>query len=249
MSGHSKWSTIKHKKGNTDAKRAKIFTKLQKEILVAAKIGEPNPDFNPRLRNAVIAARAQNMPKDKIEGAIKKATASNEGSNFEELRYEGYGPSGVAIMVEALTDNKNRTAPSVRAIFGKSGGTLGASGSVSYMFERIGFIAYESNKISEDEIFEIGVEAGADSVESSNNWHEIICSPNEFTKVRDILIEKFGDPKEAKLDWKAKTSTTITNQEQAEKILKLVDRLEDDDDVQNVTGNYDISDEIMEKLV
>jgi YebC/PmpR family DNA-binding regulatory protein len=247
MSGHSKWSTIKHKKGAADAKRAKLFTKLQREILVAAKIGQPDPEFNPRLRSAIIAARAENMPKDKIEGTIKKATSSGEGENYVEMRYEGYGPGGVAIIVEALTDNKNRTAAEVRSAFTKSGGSLGESGSVGFMFDRVGVIGYEGSVASEDEMFEAGVEAGAEGVESSAEWHEVICQPDSFNKVRDALIAKFGDPKEAKLDWKAKTKTAL-NLEQAEKVMKLVDMLEDNDDIQSVTGNFEIPDDVAEKL-
>ena len=247
MSGHSKWSTIKHKKGATDAKRAKLFTKLQREIMVSAKLGQPDPEFNPRLRSAIIAARAANMPKDKIEGTIKKATSAGEGDNYDEMRYEGYGPGGIAIIVEALTDNRNRTAAEVRSAFTKSGGSLGESGSVGFMFDRIGFIGYEANVATEDEMFEAAVEAGAESVETSEEWHEVICQPEMLTKVRDELIKKFGDPKEAKLDWKAK-NTTVLNLEQAQKIMKLVDTLEDNDDVQSVTGNFEIPDDIAEQL-
>jgi len=247
MSGHSKWSTIKHKKGAADAKRAKLFTKLQREILVAAKIGQPDPEFNPRLRSAIIAARAENMPKDKIDSTIKKATASGEGENYVEMRYEGYGPGGVAIIVEALTDNKNRTAAEVRSAFTKSGGSLGETGSVGFMFDRVGVIGYEGGVASENEMFEAVVEAGAEGVESLNEWHEVICQPDSFSKVRDALIAKFGDPKVAKLDWKAKTTTEL-NLEQAEKVMKLVDNLEDNDDVQSVTGNFEIPDDVAEKL-
>jgi YebC/PmpR family DNA-binding regulatory protein len=247
MSGHSKWSTIKHKKGAADAKRAKMFTKLQREILVAAKIGQPDPDFNPRLRSAIIAARAENMPKDKIESTIKKATSAGEGENYVEMRYEGYGPSGVAIIVEALTDNKNRTAAEVRSAFTKSGGSLGETGSVGFMFDRVGVIGYEGSVASEDDMFEVAVEAGAESIESSKEWHEVICQPESLNKVRDALITKFGDPKEAKLDWRAKTTTEL-NLEQAQKVMKLVDMLEDNDDIQSVTGNFEIPNDVAEKL-
>jgi len=247
MSGHSKWSTIKHKKGAADAKRAKLFTKLQREIMVAAKMGQPDINFNPRLRNAVIAARAENMPKDKIESTIKKAVGAGEGENYEEIRYEGYGPNGIAIIVEALTDNRNRTASEVRSAFTKSGGSLGETGSVGFMFDRVGLIGYEGSVATEEVMFEASVEAGADSVDSSEEWHEIICQPDQFSSVRDALIEKFGDPKVAKLDWKPKT-TTVLDLEQAEKIMKLIDTLEDNDDVQSVTGNFEIPDDVAEQI-
>ena len=247
MAGHSKFANIKHRKGAQDAKRAKLFTKLQREITVATKLGQPDPDFNPRLRNAIITARAANMPKDRIDGAIKKASTVGEGDNYEEIRYEGYGSNGIAFIVEALTDNRNRTAGEVRSIFTKAGGSLGESGSVSFMFDHIGLIEYEGNITSEDEMFEIALEAGAGEVESNKDWHSIICSVDDFSKVRDLLIEKFGDPKIARLDWKAKDEVELTL-EQAQKISKLVDALEDNDDVQLVCGNYNISDDIIEKL-
>ncbi|MDA0902270.1 MAG: YebC/PmpR family DNA-binding transcriptional regulator [Proteobacteria bacterium] len=248
MAGHSKFANIKHRKGAQDAKRAKLFTKLQREITVAAKLGQPDMEFNPRLRSAVIAARSQNMPKDRIEGAIKKATSSAEGDNFEEIRYEGYGPNGIAIIIEALTDNRNRTGGEVRSILTKSGGNLGETGSVNFMFDHVGLIEYEGNVASEDAMFEAAIEAGAQEVESSEDWHSVICSVEDFSTVRDALIEKFGDPKTAKLDWKAKDSVALTL-EQAEKIIKLTDALEDCDDVQSVYGNFEIPDDVAEKLL
>ena len=211
MSGHSKWATTKHKKALVDSKRAKVFTKLQKEILVAAKMGDPNPDFNPRLRNAVIAAKA-------------------------------------ASIVEALTDNKNRTASNVRSYFTKANGVLAETGSVSFMFEKVGVIGYEGSKIKEDEMFELALECGADNVDSSEEWHEIITSLSDFASVRDALIEKLGDPNEAKIEWRPKEKNIIDDFEKAEKIQRLIDRLEDDDDVQSVVTNVEFSDEIMEKL-
>lgn len=247
MSGHSKWSTIKHKKGAADAKRAKVFTKIQRELMVAAKLGGPNLEFNPRLKTAIDNAKSANMPKERIQSAIKKATSSNEGENFEEIRYEGYGPNGVAFIVEALTDNRNRTASDVRSAFTKSGGSLGETGSVSFMFDKIGLIGYEGNVTSEEEMFEVALEAGAESVESDETWHEITCDPNNFTDVRDSLIEKFGDPKVAKITWKPKT-ITVLDLEGAEKILRLIDKLEDSDDVQMVIGNFEIPDDVAEKL-
>ena len=248
MSGHSKWATTKHKKAAIDSKRAKLFTKIQKEILVAAKLGDPNPDFNPRLRNAVIAARAANMPKEKINDAIKKASSSSEGENFEEIRYEGRGPNGVAFIVEALTDNKNRTASNVRAAFTKCGGSLGETGSVSFMFDKVGMIGYEGQKVAEDKLFELALDLGADNVESTEEWHEILTDPTSFASVRDGLIKELGDPDEAKITWKPKDVIVIDELEKAEKIQKLIDKLEDDDDVQNVITNIEITDEIAEKL-
>lgn len=248
MAGHSQFANIKHRKGAQDAKRAKLFTKLLREITVAAKTGQPDPAFNPRLRSALIDARANNMPKDRIDAAIKKVVSGNEGDNFEEIRYEGYGPNGIALIVEALTDNRNRTASEVRSIFTKSGGALGETGSVNFMFDRIGLIKFKKEVAGDEEIFESALEAGAEEVESDDEEHIIITNPDDFAAVRDALIEKYGDPLAAKLDWKAKDLTEIDDLEKAEKLLKTVDALEDLDDVQNVTGNYSFSDEILEKL-
>lgn len=248
MSGHSKWATTKHQKGIADAKRSKMFTKIQKIIAVAVKSGDANPDFNPKLRSAIILAKSENMPKDKIEAAIKRASSSNEAENYEEIRYEGYAPGSVALIVEALTDNKNRTASNVRSYFTKSGGALGESGSVSYMFDKVGIIGYEGSKANEDEIFDVALEAGADNVESSKEWHEIITDPTKFTAVRDKLMEKFGDPDEAEITWRPQNTVLVDDVEKAEKLLKLIDKLEDDDDVQKVIGNYEIPDEIREKI-
>ncbi len=248
MSGHSKWATTKHQKAITDAKRAKNFTKLLKEITVAAKLGDPNPDFNPRLRSAVIAAKAASMPKVNIENAIKKASSSGAGENWSEMRYEGYGPNGIAIIAEALTDNKNRTASSIRATFTKFGGNLGETGSLSFMFDKLGVIGYEASTIKEDEMLEAAIDAGAENVESSEDWHEITTSVEDFIKVRDALMEKFGEPKEASLKWIAKDPVVIDDLEKAEKIKKLLDALEDNDDVQNVYSNFETTDEIAEKL-
>jgi len=248
MAGHSQFSNIKHRKGAQDKKRAKLFTKLLREITVSAKAGQPDPAFNPRLRSALIVARTNNLPKDRIDAAIKKVVSGNDGENFDEIRYEGYGPSGVALVVEALTDNKNRTASEVRSIFSKSGGALGATGSVSFMFERIGLLKFNKDVGSDDEVFEVALEAGADEVESEGDEHIIITNPDGFAAVRDALIEKYGDPLAAKLDWKAKDLTEIDNLDKAEKLLKVVDALEDLDDVQVVTGNYSFSDEVLEKL-
>lgn len=247
MAGHSHASNIKHRKGAQDAKKAKLFTKLQREITVSAKTGHADPEFNARLRNAIIAARTNNMPKDRIDSAIKKATTIGDGENFEEIRYEGYGPNGVAFIVQALTDNRNRTAGEVRSIFTKSGGSLGESGSVAFMFDHIGLIEYEAKIASEEKMFEAALEAGATDVESNSDWHIITCETENFSYLRDALIAKFGDPKTAKLDWKPKNTVEL-DLESAQKILKLVDLLEDDDDVQLVTGNYIIADSVAEKL-
>jgi len=248
MAGHSQFANIKHRKGAQDKKRAKLFTKLLREITVAAKTGQPDPAFNPRLRSAIIDAKSNNLPKDRIDAAIKKVAQGSEGDNFEEIRYEGYGPNGIALIVEALTDNRNRTASEVRSIFSKSGGALGETGSVNFMFERIGLVKFEKKVGSDDEVFEVALEAGAEEVESSEEEHIIISNPDDFAVVRDALIEKYGDPIAAKLDWKAKDLTEIDDVEKAEKLLKVVDALEDLDDVQKVTGNYSFSDEVLEKL-
>lgn len=247
MAGHSKFKNIMHRKGAQDAKRAKLFTKLTREIEVAAGQGQPDPNFNPRLRTAMATARKAGVPKDRIETAIKKGSGEIEGENYEEMRYEGYGPGGVAIIVDALTDNRNRTASDVRSIFSKSGGNLGETGSVNFMFDQVGLIEYNSDDINGDELFEIAAEAGANDVDSDDGWHEIICDPNDFSKVRDALAEKYGDPEKAHLAWKAKDPGAI-DVEQAKKILNLVDQLEDCDDVQHVYGNYDITDDIAEQL-
>lgn len=248
MSGHSKWATTKHQKAITDAKRAKNFTKLLKEITVAAKLGDPNPDFNPRLRMAVDAAKKASMPKQNIESAIKKASTSGVGENWTEMRYEGYGPNGTAIIVETLTDNKNRTASAIRSIFSKYGGNMGETGSVSFMFEKMGVIGYEGNIASEDVMLEAGIDAGAENVESSAYWHQITTSVEDFMSVKDTLTSKFGEPKEASLAWLAKDPVVIDDLEKAEKISKLIEMLEDNDDVQNVYSNFEVADEIADKL-
>jgi YebC/PmpR family DNA-binding regulatory protein len=248
MAGHSQFANIKHRKGAQDAKKAKLFTKIIREITVAAKSGQPDPEFNPRLRNAIIDARTNNMPKDRVDAAIKKATSGAEGENFEAIRYEGYAPGGVAIIVEALTDNRNRTASEVRSLFTKMGGALGETGSVSFMFDHVGVIQFEGKIANEETMFEAALEAGAEEVESLSEIHVIITKPQNFSSVRDALIKKFGDPLSAKIDWKAKNSMEISDLEQAQKIMKLVDALEDCDDVQNVTGNYIFSEEISQKL-
>ncbi len=246
MAGHSKFKNIMHRKGAQDKKRAKIFAKHAREIYVAAKSGMPDPDKNPRLRNAIIAARADNTPKDNIERAIKKA-AGGDGESYDEIRYEGYGPGGVAVIVEALTDNRNRTASEVRAAFTKHGGNLGETGSVGFMFERTGTIEYPADAADADTMFEEALEAGASDVASDDDGHEITCEPDDFSTVRDALAEKFGDPSGARLEWVANTTTELDEQ-QAGTMLKLIDTLEDNDDVQNVSSNFEVSDDVMAKL-
>ena len=247
MAGHSKWANIKHRKGAQDAKRAKIFSKLGREITVAAKLGGDDPGMNPRLRLAISTARGQSMPKDAIERAIQKGVGGGEGDNYEEMRYEGYGTGGVAIIVDTLTDNKNRTAAEVRAAFTKHDGNLGTTGSVSFMFDQMAEVVFPIDKASADEMFEAALEAGASNVESNDEYHEIHCSTDDFADVRDALEEKYGEPERQGLIWVPNVTTEV-DEAQATSIMGLIDALEDNDDVQKVTANFDVSDEIMEKL-
>jgi YebC/PmpR family DNA-binding regulatory protein len=246
MAGHSQFSNIMHRKGRQDAIRAKVFSKLGREITVAAKLGSDDPAMNARLRSAVIAARAQNMPKDNISRAIKKATGDDD-ANYEEVRYEGYGPGGIALIVETLTDNRNRTASEVRSAFSKHGGNLGETGSVNFMFDRVGLFHYPQDVATGDEMFEAALEAGASDVVSSNTGHEIICEPNDFSDVRDALEEKFGVPENAALDWKSQNTIEV-DEDTAGTLLKLIGVLDDNDDVQRVSANFDIPEEVMERL-
>ncbi len=247
MAGHSQFKNIMYRKGAQDKKRAKLFSRLSRELAVAARSGLPDPDSNPSLRTAIAAARGANMPKDNIERAIKKAVGGDDDANYEEIRYEGYGPGGSAIIVEALTDNRNRTASEVRAAFGKHGGTLGESNSVSFLFDRVGQIVYDPEAGSADEIFEAAVEAGADNVETTDDSHEITCAPEDFSAVRDNLVERFGPPREAQLAWKPLSTVEIEDLD-AEKLLKLLDALDDSDDVQQVSANFEIADAVMNRL-
>jgi len=247
MAGHSKFANIKHRKGAQDKKRGKLFSRLAKEITVAAKSGMPDPEMNPRLRSAIAAARAENMPNDNIKRAVDKASGAAGEAALEEMRYEGYGPAGVAIIVETVTDNKNRTAGDVRSTFSKYGGNLGSSNSVAFMFDRVGYIYYPADAVSADDIFEAAVEAGADNAESDENGHEVICSIDNLHEVRESLAEKFGDPETAKFDWKPKTLTDV-DESTAQTLFKLLDALDDLDDVQEVASNFSASDEVMEKL-
>jgi YebC/PmpR family DNA-binding regulatory protein len=242
MSGHSKWSTIKHKKGAADAKRGKIFTKLIKEISVAAKMGGGEIDSNPRLRSAVLKARSANMPKDNIERAIKKGIGELGATDYFENVYEGYGPGGVAIMVETLTDNKNRTAADIRSIFSKAGGNLGESGCVSYMFNRKGILAFEAEGVDEEKLFEAALEAGAEDVSLEGDSLEIITSPEDFEAVMEALSEQGFESRSAEVTLIADTNIEL-DADGTGKVLKLLDTLDDNDDVQNVSSNLEIPDD------
>ena len=246
MAGHSKFKNIMHRKGAQDKKRSNLFSKLSREITVAAKMGMPDPDMNPRLRLAVNAAKAQSMPKDNIQRAIDKATGG-AAENYEEVRYEGYGPGGSAIIVEALTDNRNRTATNVRTAFSKNGGNLGSEGSVSHGFERLGLIEYPASAGDEEAVLEAAIEAGADDVESSEDGHTIWTAADALHGVANELEKTLGEAENVKLAWKPNLTVEM-DEKNASTLLKLIDVLDDDDDVQTVWGNYDISDEVMEKL-
>nr|WP_314445915.1 YebC/PmpR family DNA-binding transcriptional regulator [uncultured Sphingomonas sp.] len=246
MAGHSKFKNIMHRKGAQDKKRSGMFSKLSREITVAAKMGLPDPDMNPRLRAAVNAAKAQSMPKDNIQRAIDKAS-KGDAENYEEVRYEGYGPNGVAIIVEALTDNRNRTATNVRTAFSKNGGNLGASGSVAHGFERLGLIEYPASVGDEDKVMEAAIEAGADDVQSDEDGHQIWTQQEGMHEVAKALEAALGPADAVKLAWKPTLTTEVAGDAVAS-LMKLVDALEDDDDVQTVWGNYDISDDELAKL-
>jgi YebC/PmpR family DNA-binding regulatory protein len=246
MAGHSKFKNIMYRKGAQDKKRSALFSKLSREITVAAKTGLPDPDANARLRAAVIAARAQSMPKDNIQRAIDKASGS-DAENYEEIRYEGFGPGGVALIVEALTDNRNRTATNVRTIFSKNGGNLGASGSVSHQFERLGLIEYPASAGDSDKVLEAAIEAGADDVESDDDGHRIWTSVESLHEVARGLESMLGEAESAKLAWKPSTDVEVRGDD-AQQLLRLMDALEEDDDVQTVWGNEKVPDEELEKL-
>jgi YebC/PmpR family DNA-binding regulatory protein len=246
MAGHSQFKNIMHRKGLQDAQKSKLFGKLAREITVAAKLGTPDPTMNPRLRAAMVAARQENMPKDNIERAIKKALGG-EGDNYDEIRYEGYGPGGVAVIVEALTDNRNRAASDIRSYFTKSGGNLGETGSVAFMFDRTGIIEYDSGAASDDAMLDAAIEAGADDVISGENGHEVYASQEGFREVAKALEAKFGEPRKAALTWKPQNTVSVDD-ETGEKLLKLIDLLNEHDDVQNVFANFEVSDALMAKL-
>ncbi|WP_018181304.1 YebC/PmpR family DNA-binding transcriptional regulator [Kaistia granuli] len=246
MAGHSQFKNIMHRKGAADAKRSKAFAKLAREITVAAKLGLPDPKMNSRLRLAIQNARAENMPKDVVDRAIKKA-AGADGENYDEMRYEGYGPGGIAVVVEALTDNKNRTASAVRSYFTRSGGALGETGAVSFMFDHVGQILYKAEVGSADKVLDAAIEAGADDVQSSEEGHEIITAFENLNDVSKALEETLGEPESVKAIWKPQNLVPV-DEEKAVSVMKLIDALDDDDDVQNVYTNFEVSDEVMQKL-
>jgi YebC/PmpR family DNA-binding regulatory protein len=246
MAGHSKWANIQHRKGKQDAARSKLFSKLAKEITVAAKMGDPDPDKNPRLRLAVKEAKSNSMPKDVIDRAIRKSQAG-DADTYEEIRYEGYGPNGIALIVEAMTDNRNRTASNVRSYFAKHGGDLGQTGSVSFMFDRVGEIHYRAEAGDADSVMMAAIEAGASDVETDEEGHWITCVPDDLAAVTTALEASLGECESAKFIWQPQARTMV-DLETAQKLMKLVDALEDDDDVQTVTGNFDISDEVAAAL-
>ncbi|MGZ8310916.1 MAG: YebC/PmpR family DNA-binding transcriptional regulator [Allosphingosinicella sp.] len=246
MAGHSKFKNIMHRKGAQDKKRSAMFSKLSREITVAAKMGVPDPDMNPRLRAAVTAARAQSMPKDNIQRAIDKASGGDV-EDYEEIRYEGFGPGGVSLVVEALTDNRNRTATNVRTIFSKNGGNLGASGSVTHAFERLGLVTYPTAAGSAEAVFEAAIEAGAEDVESGDEIHEVWTAQDSLHEVARALETSLGPAESIGLAWRSQTSVEVSG-EDAELLIKLVETLEEDDDIQTVWGNYGMSDETLERL-
>lgn len=246
MAGHSKFKNIMHRKGAQDKKRSSLFSKLSREITVAAKMGTPDPDMNPRLRAAVNAAKAQSMPKDNIQRAIDKAS-TGDTDNYEEIRYEGFGPGGVSLIIEALTDNRNRTATNVRTAVSKNGGNLGASGSVSHGFDRMGLINYPASAGDAEKVFEAALEAGAEDVTSGDEGHEIWTAQDALHEVAKAITPVLGEPEGAKLAWRPQTMVAVSEDE-AGQLFKLIDALDDDDDVQTVWGNYEVSDEVMEKL-
>ena len=247
MAGHSHSKNIMHRKGAQDARKARQFAKFIREIGVSARTGLPDPAFNPRLRAACAAARQANMPRDTIERAIKNATAAAGGADYAEVRYEGYGPAGVAVIVEALTDNRNRTASDVRAAFSKYGGSLGETNSVSFMFQRVGAVRYPLSKATPDEMLDAAIEAGADDAAVTEDGHEVTCAVESFFAVRDSLEARFGEPAEASLEWRPGTLVPL-DEERASPLLKLIDALDDNDDVQNVYANYDIPEAVLQRL-
>jgi YebC/PmpR family DNA-binding regulatory protein len=247
MAGHSQFKNIMHRKGAQDARRGRLFARLIREITVAARQGLPDAAANPRLRAATVAARQANMPRDTVERAIKKATGAAGGDDYAEVRYEGYGPAGVAVIVEALTDNRNRTASDIRSAFAKHGGALGETNSVGFLFNRLGVVRYPAGAASADDMLEAAIEAGAENVESDAEAHEVTCAADDFFAVRDALEARFGAPETARLEWRPSTTVTL-DEARAASVLKLLDVLEDSDDVQNVWANFDIPDAVMARL-
>jgi YebC/PmpR family DNA-binding regulatory protein len=248
MSGHSKWATIRHKKGAADAKRGKVFTRLIKELMVAARMGGGNPEGNPRLRAAVLAAKAENMPKDNIDRAIKKGTGELEGVNYEEMMYEGYGPGGVAVLVDIMTDNRNRAASEVRHIFSRNNGNLGEAGCVAWMFNKKGSIVFDKKAVQEEELLELALEAGAEDVKDEEDQFEVVSSPEDFAAVKTAFDEKGLKYELAEITMAPQTTVRIEDPKMAQQLLRLMDTLEESDDVQNVYANFDIPDDIMESL-
>ena len=246
MAGHSQFKNIMHRKGRQDAKRAREFTRLVREVQVAARAGLPDPAANPRLRSALQAARAANVPKDNIERAIRRGSGG-EGESFEEVRYEGYGPGGVALIVETLTDNRNRTAAEVRAAFSKLGGSLGETGSVSYQFDRVGEIVYAAEAADADAMLEAAIEAGAEDCRSDESGHEILCAPDDLAAVRDALEARLGPPEAARLGWRPQATVAVA-EDQAETLFRLLETLDDSDDVQRVVANFEVDDAVLERL-
>ena len=247
MAGHSQFKNIMYRKGAQDKKRAKVFTKLIRELTTAARTGLPDPNANPRLRAAILAARQANMPKDTVERAIKRGSGGGDGEAYDEVRYEGYGPGGVAVIVEALTDNRNRTASEIRAAFTKAAGALGETNSVSFLFDHVGEIAYPAATASADDMLEAAIEAGADDVSSDEERHAVITATDDLNAVRDALEQRFGPADSARLVWRAKTAAPV-DEETAQSVFKLLDTLEDSDDVQNVYANFEVSDEVLARL-
>jgi YebC/PmpR family DNA-binding regulatory protein len=246
MAGHSQFKNIMHRKGRQDKARSKLFGKLAREITVSAKLGLPDPAFNPRLRAAMLAARAENMPKDNIDRAIKKSQGADTES-YDEIRYEGYGPGGVAIIVEALTDNRNRTAGEVRAIFSKNGGNLAETGAVSFMFTHVGIVEFDAKAASADAMLEAAIDAGAEDVASNDDGHQIITTPDTLNDISKALEGKFGEPRKSSLLWRPQ-NTVALDDESGEKVLKLIESLDDSDEVQNVYANFEVSDALVAKM-
>jgi YebC/PmpR family DNA-binding regulatory protein len=247
MAGHSQFKNIMYRKGAQDKKRAKVFTKIIRELTTAARTGLPDPSANPRLRAAVLAARQANMPKDTVDRAVKRGAGGGADEAYEEVRYEGYGPGGTAVIVEALTDNRNRTASEVRAAFTKAGGALGETNSVSFMFDRVGEVSYPAVTANADDMFEAAIEAGANDIESDSEQHVVICAPEDFNAVRDALEKRFGPASSARLNWRPKTTAPL-DEETATSLFKLLETLEDSDDVQNVYANFDVDEDVMARL-
>lgn len=247
MAGHSQFKNIMYRKGAQDAKRARQFARLAREVTVAARQGAPDPAMNPRLRAAVAAARAANMPKDNIARAIGKGAGGADGAHYDEMRYEGYGPGGVAVIVEALTDNRNRTAAGVRSAFSKHAGSLGETGSVNFLFDRLGVVHYPPGAVEAEALFEAAVESGADDVESTADGHEVRCPAAAFHDLRDALAARFGEPASARLEW-VPGNTVPVDENKAETLFRLIEALEENDDVQSVSANYDVADDVLRKL-